>query len=645
MSDLKPELASARSGALAAARSGALAAARPALAVQASWEYVRRELEASDPNVARKRAPFLSRLYHAMHRTFAALEAKVAEGRLDPLAQLNTLALGEDPRQADLHPLDRPARVGFFPIGGNPIWWGHLLAGLMAMQALDLDTLIVRIQGEIRYKELPETDRVPVRDRHAIAQDLLARFWPLMRYTDLGREPGNAREGAEEMYRFLALNPETDLHVFYLLGVENRARVERYMAQQYEAAQAHAPAANPGHAITIGWIQRGEYGAQVTQAELDALSRDCRARSGYAGWLASELVQDPHIDLHVSSTYYRNTHDSAIVPRMVHEHALAHGFYGHPPIDPRTGKPYDYTEEEHFRHKLRPIAEGIANQIVRLRERSGDERATLVSLDGPSGSGKTTIAEEVLKYLALRGCEGLHIPFDIFLRDKHWRSGMEKLLLGEPLNSVEAACLGSERARVRPVDAFYDEESFWDTEARAAAVRQLQAFCRCTPSVHRAPAAQLAQGDQEEPVLEILNGYDRATKVRRSYRYALKRGMVILVEGKYCNREELAPCYDLRYRLDDHPDRTKAKFEIRTRTLSPDTADSQMRFYDVGLLPSYARYAERTRACIDWMIDLSTDDWRLVEQERAAPLREDERQAALAPELAEEALAAVLVRA
>ena len=123
MSDLKPPSAASQAA---------------TLAVQASWEYVRRELEASDPHVARKRAPFLSRLYHAMQRTFAALEDKVADGRLDPLVQLNVLAQGSDERRAELHPLERPARVGFFPIGGNPIWWGHLLAGLMAMQALEL---------------------------------------------------------------------------------------------------------------------------------------------------------------------------------------------------------------------------------------------------------------------------------------------------------------------------------------------------------------------------------------------------------------------------------------------------------------------------------------------------------------------------
>jgi hypothetical protein len=39
-----------------------------------------------------------------------------------------------------------------------------------------------------------------------------------------------------------------------------------------------------------------------------------------------------------------------------------------------------------------------------------------------------------------------------------------------------------------------------------------------------------------------------------------------------------------------------------------------MRFYDVGLVPSYASYAKRTHACIDCTIDLYGDDWRLIKE-------------------------------
>ena len=567
-------------------------------AAQAGWDYITREIEASDPDVAKKTVPFLSRLYHAINRTFTGIQEQIADGAIDPSVGLRSLAHSYDPHQRTFHDIERPIRVGFFPIGGNPIWWGHLLASLMAMEALSLDTLVFRVQGEIRYKDLPETDRVPVRARHAIARELIGRFSPLIRYTDLGSEPGNDREGAEEMYHYLRLNPDRQIHIHYLLGMETKSRVERYFLQQHEAAKRHGLGSNPSHELTIGWIQRGEYGATVTREELEEVSRFSQEQAGSRLHIRSVLIQDPEIDLHVSSTYYRNTHDHAIVPKPVHEHAKAHGFYGHPPIDSRTGKPYDYSEEEHFRVRLRPVAEGIANHIVRLRERDHTAATMIVSIDGPSGSGKTTIAEEVAKYLSLRGYGSAHIPFDIFLKGKNWRSGMEKLILGEALNSIERESVGQAVEQIVPTETYLNEESFWHRDARATLVQELDAFRR---------------SGQEKTCLVVRDGYDRQTKERRSHRFTIECGAVVLIDGKYCNCEELAPHFDVRYRLLDNPDRTKAKFEMRTRSLSPNTADTQMRFYDVGLIPSYERYAERTHEVIDCTIDLYGDEWKLVD--------------------------------
>jgi len=565
-------------------------------AAQRAWDYVRHEIEASDPQVARKKVPFLSRLYHAMNRTFEGIIAKIEQEAIDPYVRLRSLAY-DDGQPNGHRDIDRPIRVGFFPIGGNPIWWGHVLASLMCMDRLSLDALVFRIQGEIRYKDIPETDRVPVFDRHDIAQKLIARFHPLVRYTDLGSEPDNDREGSDEMHRFLALNRDRKMEIYYLLGAENRARVEHYLAQQHREAVRHHLSTNPNHRLVIGWIQRGMYGANVTLSEIESISRAMQEKLALDFYIPSALVQDPQIDLNVSSTYYRNTHDDAIVPQLVHEHAKAHGFYGHPPIDPRTGKPFDYSEDQHFRLKLRPVAEGMANQIVRLKEREGTDTTMVVSIDGPSGSGKTTIAQEVAKYLALRGHKSVHIPFDTFLRDKDWRSGMEKLILGETLNPVESKSVGRAADRISPADECYNEERFWDCAARERLVRELGAF---------------RASSEPETTLVVRNGYDRQSKECRQYAYKVEKGMVVLCDGKYCNREELSSHYDMRYRLVDNPDRTKAKFEMRTRRLSPNTADTQMRFYDVGLIPSYASYAKRTRDSIDCTIDLYGDDWRLV---------------------------------
>jgi uridine kinase len=563
-----------------------------------AWDYIKADIEASDPDVAKKRVPFLSRLYHAIEKTIGVMLAKIESGSISPFANLVSVQYGPEISQVQLCDLDRPVRVGFFPIASNPLWWGHILVALMSQATLNLDTIVFRVQGEIRYKNLPETDRVPVLDRHTITKTILREFYPLFRYTDLGSEPGNECEGADEMYNYLALNQDRHLHIHYLLGVENEQRVKRYFRQQYEAAHTHRLGGTPHHQLTVGWIQRGEYGARVTEQELDAISADVQAATQYDRRIRSVLVKDPHIDLQVSSTYYRNTHDAAIVPSAIDKYARDHGFYGHPPIDPRTGKPYDYSEDEQFRIKLRPIAESLANQVVRISERVGRNKTLIISIDGPSGSGKTTIGEEITKFLAMRSYDSVQVSCDIFLRSKRWRTAAEKKILGQPLSSEEQILIADLLQRVQPTEVYTDEEIFWDTRAREAFVKEVYRCC---------------YSGEDARTLLVRNGYDRLTKETHDFAFEIKPGMVVIIDGKYCNREELAPCYDIHYRLYDNPDRTKAKFEMRTRSLSPATADNQMRFYDVGLVPSYKVYAERTSATIDFVIDLCGDEWKLVE--------------------------------
>ena len=94
--------------------------------------------------------------------------------------------------------------------------------------------------------------------------------------------------------------------------------------------------------------------------------------------------------------------------------------------------------------------------------------------------------------------------------------------------------------------------------------------------------------------------------------------MVIFIDGKYSFRDELQKYYDIKYRLNDHPDRTKAKFEMRTRKLSPNTADQQILFYE-HLIFSWEQYAERTNhaGIIQGIVDLSTDVWTVKEPDSA----------------------------
>ncbi|HAH20898.1 MAG TPA: hypothetical protein DCL49_08360, partial [Candidatus Omnitrophica bacterium] len=558
------------------------------------WNYISGDIMEKDPHVASKTAPFLSRLYHALERTFSGIRQKEREGCIYPFVGLKALEYSEEQQLFSPQGIDREIRVGFLPIAINPLNWGHILIAFMAINALSLDTVIFRGQGEIRYKDMPESDRVPMRDRHNVLQEVVRRLTPLIRYTDIGTAPNDEKEGFEHMYQFLGLNPEQKIHVFYLLGIENKERVVKYSRQQYELSKKYQLHQN--HRVTVGWIQRGAYGASVTMEEMESLYREAQEKAGVSEKFNITLIKDPDIDLNVSSTYYRNSHDAAIIPGIADKHARAHGYYGHPPIDPRTGKPYDISEEEQFKVKLRPIAEGIANQIVRRMERMDHAPVIVVGIDGPSGSGKTTIAKEIVKYTALREYEYCIIGTDIFLKVKEWRGAIEKLVIGEPLTDRDRELLGTLKDSIQQ-GTFYGEEIFWDNEDIVRVLREVDAFKTSEETSH---------------TVIVKNGYNRDTKIRQDYSFFLKRKMIIIFEGKFTFLDEFTRYFDLTYRVHDNSDRTKAKFEMRTRKLSPNTADRQMKFYEAGMVPSYDKYAEKTQKAVHYLADIATDDWRLV---------------------------------
>lgn len=66
--------------------------------------------------------------------------------------------------------------------------------------------------------------------------------------------------------------------MFYLLGIENKARVVKYSRQQYELSKKYQ--LRPNHRVTVGWIQRGEYGVSVTMDEMEILYREAQEKQG-----------------------------------------------------------------------------------------------------------------------------------------------------------------------------------------------------------------------------------------------------------------------------------------------------------------------------------------------------------------------------
>ncbi|MFA5338366.1 MAG: GNAT family N-acetyltransferase, partial [Candidatus Omnitrophota bacterium] len=208
----------------------------------------------------------------------------------------------------------------------------------------------------------------------------------------------------------------------------------------------------------------------------------------------------------------------------------------------------------------------------------------------------TTIAEEAAKYLSENGIETIIIPLDIFLRDRTWRLAIQKLVTGMPLTDAETLLLGDLINTVAARQQYLDEEEFFNHQRILGILEEINQF---------------RNSDASEYVLHVENAYDQKTKKTGARDFTLRKNMAVIFEGKYANEEMLLPYYDLRYRLHDALDRTKARFEIRSRKLSPDDADMQIVFYDMSLMPSYEIYDRRTEVRMHGFIDLRGEDWFL----------------------------------
>ncbi len=246
---------------------------------------------------------------------------------------------------------------------------------------------------------------------------------------------------------------------------------------------------------------------------------------------------------------------------------------------------------------MKPLAMEIARQIVqRMPDRGG-----IVSIDGPSGSGKTTLAEKVRGALKEFQRSSVVVGLDIRLRERAWRMAVQKRVVGDPLTDADEALIremSPQYTHLKPGQKFRDEESFVDHEGVVRDVLE--------------PLREFFESDGEEFTLTVRKPYDQGTKTilpERTYP-PIRKNDIVIVEGKYANREELAPYYQFHIRLRDNQERVRARFEIRTRRQSPYDADRQVKFFDLSLGPSYEDvYAPRTLDLIDLAADIEGDDW------------------------------------
>lgn len=562
------------------------------------WQSIRSLIESYDPQIAQKKEGTLAGVFHPLNRTFNQIFEQVLTGRINPLINLACFKYSPDEYPSGWIPDDSVIEkwIGFFPIAANPLNWGHILPPLMVQSALELDSVIIRVQGIIDYKELYECEKVGAPIRHQNVRESTKSLFPFFRPTDLGIERDNRWEGTQEMHHYLEMNQSEKLRLHYMLGAESEKRVRHYLDQQYDFLNEKTLL--PNHNIIFTVIQRGRYGEIVTQEELEQMSREVAKTKQSKITLPIVIVKAPGIDPKISSSDYRESQDGAIVPERVHQDAQKFGWYGHPPIGP-DGKPIADSADAYFRMRLAPVARKMAARIKEVRQSGVPGDMVLVSLDGTSGSGKTTLCQEVAKYLLEDNVESLVIPFDYALKLRAWRIALQKLVSGFPYTPAEEELIGDLKSKIIPGEIYTGEESFFDNDKILEIIRKVVWF-------RNSPLDSLS--------FIIPGAYIRQDRTIRDEKKELGKGQVVIFDGKYANSELFQEFFDLRYRLLDAAKRTSVRFGLRSRGLNPQDADVQIKFFELALDPSYAVYDRRTRSAINGgLINLQGEEWFMEE--------------------------------
>ncbi len=201
--------------------------------------------------------------FETIYRTAAehlfAIEALCCDGDIDPRAWVRTCD-GDKP----CLPYPRRLRVGFYPIAANPLHWGHLLIGLRAMAQLQLDKVVYVIS--VRDPRKPDMGSADL--RYIMASDMQKLFGPLFAFSSLARHSGC--DGETNLFRFLKLNRQQQLDMFYIAGGDHYRRF--YPGTEYPDTlvklELHMDARifsyKPSmHAISAALIERGSHADYV----------------------------------------------------------------------------------------------------------------------------------------------------------------------------------------------------------------------------------------------------------------------------------------------------------------------------------------------------------------------------------------------
>jgi nicotinic acid mononucleotide adenylyltransferase len=205
-----------------------------------------------------------------------------------------------------------PLRLGVYPITGNPMHWGHLLAGLSAMIRIKLDKVVFVIAGSDPRKG----DLLPEDVRHESVCSLLRNFDPLLCYSPIAR--GTVRDGESNLFHLLSLNHGRRIDAFYIAGTDhcyrrNPVSGEADTVQKLETGVMRRvrddgeQRASAAHTLSVIFIQR---------------ERRCRAPDTFLPlrFIPSPLPEVSSTDIRDALCGRRNASALAALPFTVFQH-------------------------------------------------------------------------------------------------------------------------------------------------------------------------------------------------------------------------------------------------------------------------------------------------------------------------------------
>jgi hypothetical protein len=156
----------------------------------------------------------LQRLRDYVNNRFDVIKEKVIAGHINPFGIDVVTSLGKGVYRKTID--GRKARIGIYPVAGNPLHWGHLMSALDVIIEENLDKIVFVIAAADPRKSDIAVEAV----RNPMCQQVLNLFGEFFEMSTIAS--GTSIDGERNIFRIMQLNGHTDEYsLHYLVGSDH----------------------------------------------------------------------------------------------------------------------------------------------------------------------------------------------------------------------------------------------------------------------------------------------------------------------------------------------------------------------------------------------------------------------------------------